>query len=192
MSRCLLNITKAVAAEIGIKRRWLGEQGRRGLSFLSGVLPRQHVTLEFACEPSRRKPLAASCIAAAVQRNQGRAPSLHVSAHAAHRAPDILDNVCAGKRTAQFLWQSKPRNGGVSSMPSRIEPETPDQSRSRRRARLGISFSALSASSSSHACRNTRRTKACNDFGNRSRMLRALWTDSAGSLRHLRRFDGVP
>jgi NAD(P)-dependent dehydrogenase (short-subunit alcohol dehydrogenase family) len=38
-------------------------------------------------------------------------------------------------------------------MPSRIEPETPDQSRSRRWARLRSSFSALSASSSSQACR---------------------------------------
>ena len=43
---------EAVAAEIDIKRRWLGEQGRRGLSFLSGVLPGHHVTLEVACEPS--------------------------------------------------------------------------------------------------------------------------------------------
>jgi hypothetical protein len=43
---------EAVAAEMDIKRRWLGEQGRRGLSFLSGVLPGQHVTLEVACEPS--------------------------------------------------------------------------------------------------------------------------------------------
>ena len=63
----------------------------------------------------------------------------------------------------------------ISSMPSRIEPETPDQSRSRRWARLRSSFSALSASSS-QACRNTRRTEACSDLGNRSIMLRALWT----------------
>src|SRR5580704_1548998 len=48
-------------------------------------------------------------------------------------------------------------------MPSRIEPETPDQSRSRRWARLRSSFSALSASSSSQACRNTRRTEACSE-----------------------------
>ena len=43
---------EAVAAEIDIKRRWLGEQGHRGSSCLSGVLPEQHVTLEVACEPS--------------------------------------------------------------------------------------------------------------------------------------------
>jgi hypothetical protein len=34
----------------------------------------------------------------------------------------------------------------------------------------------LSASSNSHACRNTRRTEACSDLGNRSIMLRALCT----------------
>ena len=43
---------EAVAAEIDVKRRWLGEQVRRGLSFLSGALPERHVALEVACEPS--------------------------------------------------------------------------------------------------------------------------------------------
>ena len=47
----------------------------------------------------------------------------------------------------------------ISSMPSRIEPETPDKSRSRRWARFRSSFSALSASSSSQAYRNTRQSK---------------------------------
>jgi hypothetical protein len=56
----------------------------------------------------------------------------------------------------------------------RIEPATPDHSRSRRWARLRSSLSALAASSSSHACRNTQRTEACSDLGNRSMMLRAL------------------
>ena len=42
---------EAVAAEIDVKRRWLGEQGRR-VSFCSGVLPERHVTREVACEPS--------------------------------------------------------------------------------------------------------------------------------------------
>ena len=51
MSRTLLNICEAVAAEIDVKRRWLGEQGRR-VSFCSGVLPERHVTREVACEPS--------------------------------------------------------------------------------------------------------------------------------------------
>src|ERR1700738_4003830 len=43
---------EAVATEIDVKLRWLGEQARRGLSFLSGALPGRHVALEFACEPS--------------------------------------------------------------------------------------------------------------------------------------------
>jgi hypothetical protein len=64
----------------------------------------------------------------------------------------------------------------ISSIPSRIEPATPSQSALRRRARLRSSFSAFAASSSSHACRKTLRTEACIDFGNRSRMLRALCT----------------
>ena len=39
------------------------------MSFCSGALPERHVVLEVACVAfSRRKPLAASCIAAAVQR----------------------------------------------------------------------------------------------------------------------------
>ena len=43
---------EAVATEIDVKLRWLGEQARRGLSFLSGALPGRHVALEVACEPS--------------------------------------------------------------------------------------------------------------------------------------------
>jgi len=62
----------------------------------------------------------------------------------------------------------------ISSIPSRIEADTPFQSRSRRRARLRMSVSAFSASSISQACRKTRRTEACIDLGSRSMMLRAL------------------
>ena len=43
---------EAVAAEIDVKLRWLGEQARRGLSVWSGALPVRHVMLEVACEPS--------------------------------------------------------------------------------------------------------------------------------------------
>src|SRR6202049_2286004 len=43
---------EAVATEIDVKLCWLGEQARRGLSFLSGALPGRHVALEVACEPS--------------------------------------------------------------------------------------------------------------------------------------------
>src|SRR5271156_394852 len=43
---------EAVATAIDVKLRWLGEQARRGVSFLSGALPGRHVALEDACEPS--------------------------------------------------------------------------------------------------------------------------------------------
>jgi hypothetical protein len=43
---------EGVATEIDVKLRWLGEQARHGLSFLSGALPGRHVALEVACEPS--------------------------------------------------------------------------------------------------------------------------------------------
>ena len=43
---------EAVAAEIDVKLRWLGEQARRGRSVWSGALPGWHVMLEVACEPS--------------------------------------------------------------------------------------------------------------------------------------------
>ena len=43
---------EAVAAEIDVKQRWLGEQARRGRSVWSGALPGRHVMLEVACEPS--------------------------------------------------------------------------------------------------------------------------------------------
>ena len=49
----------------------------------------------------------------------------------------------------------------ISSNPSRMLFETPGASRSRRWARLRISFSAFAASSSSQAWRNARRTEAC-------------------------------
>ena len=43
---------EAVAAEIDVKLRWIGEQARRGLSVWSDALPVRHVMLEVACEPS--------------------------------------------------------------------------------------------------------------------------------------------
>ena len=46
-------------------------------------------------------------------------------------------------------------------MPSKMLPETPGASYSRRRARLRISLSAFAGSLSSHAWRSTLRTEAC-------------------------------
>ena len=43
---------EAVAAEIDVKLRWLGEQARRELSVWSDALPVRHVMLEVVCEPS--------------------------------------------------------------------------------------------------------------------------------------------
>ena len=43
---------EAVAAEADVTRRWLDEQGRRGLSFSFDVLPERHGVPEVACEPS--------------------------------------------------------------------------------------------------------------------------------------------
>src|SRR5665648_357058 len=63
----------------------------------------------------------------------------------------------------------------ISSNPSRMLFETPGASRSRRWARLRISFSAFAASSSSQAWRNARRTEACRAGDRRSMMFRALW-----------------
>ena len=169
---------EAVAAEIDVKRRWLGEQGRR-VSFCSGVLPERHVTREVACEPSVVGSLwAASCIAAAVQRIAIEAERHRFTLRQTRRTVLITFSIMlvqASERRSSFGNPSRV-TVRISSMPSRIEPATPDQSRSRRWARLRISFSALSASSSSQACRNTRRTEACSDLGNRSVMLRALWT----------------
>jgi hypothetical protein len=39
------------AAESDVTRRWLGEQGRRGLMILCDVLPERYGALEVACEP---------------------------------------------------------------------------------------------------------------------------------------------
>ena len=47
----VFELCEAVAAKIYVKRRWLGEQGRR-VSFCFGVLPERRVTPEVACAPS--------------------------------------------------------------------------------------------------------------------------------------------
>jgi hypothetical protein len=63
-----------------------------------------------------------------------RAPALHVASDTPHRGHHILDNVGTERRSSF----GKPNRVTVriSSIPSRIEPDTPDQSRSRRWARL--------------------------------------------------------
>src|SRR4029077_5718520 len=104
---------EAVATAIDVKLRWLGEQARRGLSFLSGALPGRHVALEVACEPSVSE--AFGCFphsgCGPAHRHRGRAPAFYVAADAPHRAHHILDNVGAGERAPQLLPPSKPRYG---------------------------------------------------------------------------------
>jgi hypothetical protein len=146
---------EAVATEIDVKLRWLGEQARRGLSFLSGALPGRHVALEVACEPS----VVGS--PAAVQRIAIEAERQRFTLRQTRRTVPITFSIMlvqASERRSSFGSPSRV-TVRISSMPSRIEPETPDQSRSRRWARLRSSFSGLSASSSSQACRKDRRVQ---------------------------------
>src|SRR5438067_13453675 len=62
-------------------------------------------------------------------RHRGRAPALHVPAYAPHRAHGILDDVGTGERAPQLLRNPSRVTVRISSMPSRIEPATPDHSR---------------------------------------------------------------
>ena len=68
------------------KLRWLGKQARRELSFLSGALPGARSTGSCLRAFSRRKPLAASRMAAAVQRIATEAePQRYIAADEAQR-----------------------------------------------------------------------------------------------------------
>jgi len=73
---------EAVAAAINVKLRWLGEQARRGLSFLSGALPGRHVAQEVACTKAIRRTFGA---AAAIQRCQ-----VHKARNIMERLPKSL------------------------------------------------------------------------------------------------------
>ena len=160
-------------------RCWLGEQARRGLSVWSGALPGRHVALEVACEPSVVGSLwLASRIAAAVQRIAIEAERQRFTLRQTRRTVPITFSIMlvqASERRSSFGSPSRV-TVRISSMPSRIEPDTPDQSRSRRWARLRSSFSASSASSSSHARRNARRTERAAIWVIAPSMFRALWT----------------
>ena len=85
------------------------------------------------------------------QRHGGIVPAFDVAADPADGAVHVLDDVGAGQRAAQFGRKPRRMTVRISSRPSRMLAETPGASCSRRRARLRISFSAFSASSSSHA-----------------------------------------
>ena len=108
------------------------------------------------------------------QGHRGRPPSLHVAADAAHRAHGILHDVGACERAAKFLGQAESADG---------EDLVEALQNTRRHARsvvfqptreIADQLLGLLRSSISQACRSTRRTAACNGFGNRSMMLLAL------------------
>src|SRR3954470_4446536 len=91
--------------------------------------------------------------------------------------PFMFSMMLVQARERRRSWGRRSRTTHrISSSLSRMVAEIPGQSFSSRRARLRTSCSALTASSSSQACRRVLRTAACSDFGNRSVMLRALCT----------------
>jgi hypothetical protein len=108
------------------------------------------------------------------QRHRGISPSLHVATDAAH--VPIMFSIELVQASERLSFTGKPRRltVSISSSPSRMLAATAGASWSSRRARLRNSRSALSASSSSQACRSARRTDACSGLGSRSITLRAL------------------
>jgi hypothetical protein len=109
-------------SKVHFKLHWLGKQARRGLSFLSGALPGARSTGSCLRAFSRRKPLAASRMAAAAQRIAIEAePQRYIAADEAHRAHHVLDDVGAGCRRAscRSSFGSPSRvTARLSSMPS--------------------------------------------------------------------------
>jgi hypothetical protein len=77
-------------------------------------------------------------------------------------AHHVLDSVGAGERAPQRWRKADPINSHHLVEP--LEDTGGKASRSRQQARLRNSRSALSASSSSQACRSAWRTEACNDY----------------------------
>jgi len=92
------------------------------------------------------------------------------------RTVPIMFSIELVQASERLSFTGKPRRltVSISSSPSRMLAATPGACWSSRRARLRNSPSALSASSSSQACRSARRTDACSGVGSRSITLRAL------------------
>src|SRR5450631_1013794 len=107
------------------------------------------------------------------QSHRGRTPALHIAGDATHGPHHIFDDVGAGQERRNSAGRPSLLTVRISSNPSRMLFETPGASRSRRWARLRISFSAFAASLSSQAWRNARRTEACRAGDRRSMMFRA-------------------
>src|SRR5512134_694521 len=141
----------------------MGEQGRpQGGKLLVGL------------EPAKALGRFQHGGAGPAQGHGGVLPPLHVSADLTNGAVHVLDDVGAGQRPAQFGRQAEP--GDREDFVDALQDACRHAGGSRRRARLRISFSALSASSISHAWRSALRTLACRGLARRSTMLRALCT----------------
>jgi len=112
-------------------------------------------------------------MAAAVQRSAIEAVRQRFTLRQTWRTVLIMFSMMLVQARARRSCVGKPSRTtvSISSSPSRMLPDTPGAWCSNRRARLRISFSALSIS---QAWRSTRRTEACSDGGSRSIMLRAL------------------
>ena len=91
----------------------------------------------------------------AQRRARRRAPVFYVPVDAPHRAHDILDDVRAGERTPQFRRQSELCYGEHLVEPFQDRGENALPVLFEMPGKVAKSVSALPASSSSHACRNT-------------------------------------
>src|SRR5271169_368809 len=116
-------------------------------------------------------------MAAAVQRNAIEGELQRFTLRVTRRTVPIIFSMMLVQASERRNSAGRPSllTVRISSNPSRMLFETPGASRSRRWARLRISFSAFAASSSSQAWRNARRTEACRAGDKRSMMFRALW-----------------
>ena len=128
------------------------------------------------CAFSRRNPLAASCMADAIQCSAIEADRHRFTLRQTRRTVLMTFSTMLVQASARRSSFGRPSRVTVriSSRPSRMLADTPGASCYSRLARLRINLSNFSASSNSQAWRSTRRTVACNGFGSRSMMLRAL------------------
>src|SRR6476620_9301025 len=114
-----------------------GQRDPQGRELLVGFEP----TKAFLCFVHGRSGPA--------QSHRGRAPALHIAGDATHGPHHIFDDVVQASERRNSAGTPSLLTVRISSNPSRRLFETPGASRSRRWARLRISFSAFAASLSS-------------------------------------------
>ncbi len=110
------------------------------------------------------------------QPHPGSTPSPGARAGLPDHRMGALDHVGRGQRPPELLRQSGPGRHEDPAGASGIDPETRGASRSRRRAGLRRSVSALPASSGCRARRSAWRQPACRRPGRRSEMFLPSWT----------------